>query len=61
MSSLAQNRQRDTILKYFKGLTSDSGHKKRIQLRQDFCCTFIHFSSAPVLGITDLQHNSSRL
>ena len=40
--------------------------EKRIQDRskqplQDFCCTFIHFSSAPVLGITDLQHNSSRL
>ena len=64
--SIAQNRQRDDILKHFIGLTSDSRLKKRIQdtskqPRQDFCCTFIHFSSAPVLGITDLQHNSSRL
>ena len=64
--SIAQNRQRDNILKHFIGLTSDLRLKKRIQDRskqppQDFCCTFIHFSSAPVLGITDLQHNSSWL
>ena len=64
--SIAQNRHRDDILKHFIGLTSDSRLKKRIQdrskqPRQDFCCTFIHFSSAPVLGITDLQQNSSRL
>ena len=64
--SVAQNRQRDDILKHFIGLTADSRLKKRIkdrseQPRQDICCTFIHFSSVPVLGITDLQHNSSRL
>ena len=64
--SIVQNRQRDDILKHFIGLTSDSRLKKRIQdrskqPRQDFCCTFIQFSSAPVLGITNLQHNSSWL
>ena len=64
--SIAQNRQRDDILKHFIGLTLDSRLKKRNQdrskqPRQDFCCTFIHFSSAPVFGITDLQHNSPRL
>ena len=64
--SLAQNRQRDDILNHFIGLTTDSRLKKRIQdrskqPRQDFCCTFIHFNSAPVLGITDLQHYSYRL
>ena len=64
--SIAQNRQRDDILKHFIGLTSDSRLKKRIQdrskqPRQDFCCTVIDFSSAPVLRITDLQHNSSWL
>ena len=64
--SIAQNRQRDDILNHFVGLTSDSRLEKRIQdrskqLREDFCCTFIHISSAPALGITDLQHYSSRL
>ena len=61
-----QNRQRDDILKHFIGLTSGSRLKQRIQDRskqpwQEFCCTFIHFSSALVLGNTDLQHNSSQL
>ena len=69
--SIAQNRQRDDILKHFIGLTSDSRLKKSIQDRfkqpwQDFVAySFIlaqlHFLASLIYSITVLGFDKMRI